>query len=125
MGVSVSHLTLLHSPANPAYSADELVNQLETSNSRLLLVHPDFLPTALTAAKTVGIPPENVILFNVAPEPVSAVPPHASIDELVTSGLGQLPNFTERRLSPGEAKKRVAFLSFSSGTTGKPKVGFF
>ena len=86
------------------------------------MVHPDFLSTALTAAKIVGIPVENVILFNVADK--STFPPslHTSVEELVADGLGQSPSFTERRLGPGEAKKKVAFLSFSSGTTGKPKV---
>jgi acyl-coenzyme A synthetase/AMP-(fatty) acid ligase len=33
------------------------------------------------------------------------------------------PSFVERRQRPSEGKTRVAFLNFSSGTTGKPKVG--
>ena len=116
------HPTSFHSPANPAYSADELVHQLTTSNARLLVVHPDFLSTALTAAKIVGIPFENVVLFNLADKSTFAPSPHVSVEELVADGLSQSPSFTERRLSPGEAKKKVALLSFSSGTTGKPKV---
>lgn len=30
--------------------------------------------------------------------------------------------YTERALRPGEGKTKLAFLSFSSGTTGKPKA---
>lgn len=33
-----------------------------------------------------------------------------------------MPVFVEKRLAPGEAKKKLAFLCFSSGTTGKPKA---
>jgi len=32
------------------------------------------------------------------------------------------PSFVERHLNPGEAKTKIAFLCFSSGTTGRPKA---
>lgn len=58
------------------------------------------------------------------PPPGSAV----TVQHLIERGLGELnangPAFIERRLAKGEAKTKVAFLSFSSGTTGKPKVSF-
>jgi 4-coumarate--CoA ligase len=47
---------------------------------------------------------------------------HSTLDDLVAEGLNKEPHFVERRLQPREAKTKVAFLSFSSGTTGKPKV---
>jgi 4-coumarate--CoA ligase len=46
-----------------------------------------------------------------------------TVETLVTQGLASPPRFTERKLRSGEGKTKVAFLSFSSGTTGKPKVG--
>lgn len=61
------------------------------------------------------------------------------IRNLNTDGLRSKPNFTEKRLAPGENKTKIAFYSFSrfvhftyiktspltdlnSGTTGKPKA---
>ncbi|KAJ7935445.1 hypothetical protein B0H13DRAFT_1854115 [Mycena leptocephala] len=38
-----------------------------------------------------------------------------------TAGL-QMKAFSERKLRPGEGKTKLAFLSFSSGTTGTPKA---
>src|ERR1700683_3768261 len=45
-----------------------------------------------------------------------------TLEDLVAEGLNIEPHFVERRLAPREAKTKVAFLSFSSGTTGRPKV---
>lgn len=42
--------------------------------------------------------------------------------DLVEEGLARPTSFVERTLAPGEAKTKLAFLSCSSGTTGKPKV---
>jgi len=93
------------------------------TKTRLLLVHPDFLPTALEAARIAGVPADNIALFN-APSNSVATTSHRNLDDLIVNGLSQGPQFVERRLSAGESKRKVAFLSFSSGTTGKPKVGF-
>ena len=45
-----------------------------------------------------------------------------SVDDLVKLGSESERVFEERKLLPGEAKTKLAFLNFSSGTTGKPKV---
>lgn len=45
---------------------------------------------------------------------------YPTIGSLVTFGMS-LPPFSQRTLNPGEAKTKLAFLSFSSGTTGLPK----
>lgn len=44
------------------------------------------------------------------------------MDDLIADGLRKVISYTERRLGPGEGKTKLAFLSFSSGTTGKPKA---
>lgn len=41
---------------------------------------------------------------------------HLNIGQYIHEGLTQPPLFTERRLNPGEAKTKLAFLSFLSGT---------
>jgi 4-coumarate--CoA ligase len=100
----------------------ELAHQLRATNPVLIVVYPDFLATAISAARLAGISADRIILFNGLPNivPGSA---HTTLNDLVAFGLTEKSNFVERRLYPGEAKTKLAFLSFSSGTTGQPKVG--
>ena len=112
----------VYSGANPDFSSDELAYQLGESKASVMIVHPDVLDTALAAAHTYGISPERVMLFD-GKSPSTNVPNHLTVGVLVERGLCTPdPTFVERRLRPGEAKTVLAFLSFSSGTTGKPKV---
>ena len=99
-------------------TAEELAHQLTLSESRLLVTHAASLPAAQVAAQTAGIPPERIIVLGAKPSGSA----YATVEELIASGLSRLPTFVERRLAPGEAKKKLAFLCFSSGTTGKPKA---
>ncbi|EKM61281.1 uncharacterized protein PHACADRAFT_168715 [Phanerochaete carnosa HHB-10118-sp] len=115
---AVHRLGAIVTPANPAYSAEELAHQLTLSESRLLVAHATSLAAAQAAAQSAGIPPEQIIVLGSKP-PGS---PHSTVEELIVSGLSRLPAFVERRLAPGEARKKLAFLCFSSGTTGKPKA---
>lgn len=83
-------------------------------NASLIIAHSSSLHTALGAAQAAGLPSERVITFDESNQ--------ISVDALIQQGLRSEPNFVERKLRKGEAKTKVAFLSFSSGTTGKPKV---
>ncbi|KAG5647553.1 hypothetical protein DXG03_008906 [Asterophora parasitica] len=103
---------------NPAYKTDELVHQLRTTKAALLITHPAFLDTAQAAAKEVGLSEDRIVFF----EPVSSPTPHTNLEELINHGISTPRTYTERRFKAGEAKTTVAFLSFSSGTTGKPKA---
>ncbi|OSC99662.1 amp dependent CoA ligase [Trametes coccinea BRFM310] len=105
------------SGANPAYTADELLYQLTTTKARLLIAHPVSISVALEAARLAGLPAECVILFDAVPGA-----PHANVQDLIAQGLEHTQQFAERRLKPGEGKRKLAFLSFSSGTTGRPKA---
>jgi 4-coumarate--CoA ligase len=92
------------------------------AKATVLIVHPDALEGALVAAQQVGIPFDRVIPLDTIRGPRSStVAP--DLHQLISYGLAHPPNFVERRLRPGEGKTKIAFLSFSSGTTGKPKVG--
>lgn len=104
-------------PANPSYTAEELIHQLQTANANAIIVYSAFLSTALEAARTVGIPKDRIVLID---DPGNHA--HTSIESLMEYGNSKPLNFTERRLSPGESKTKLAFLSFSSGTTGKAKA---
>lgn len=110
----------MYRPANPSYTADELVHQLTLTDSRLLVTHSASFSAAVSAAKTVGLPLDRVVIIDSRPASVSAV--HPTIDELVQAGLSKPAVYEERRLKAGEAKTKLAFLCFSSGTTGKPKA---
>ncbi|KAI0325523.1 amp dependent CoA ligase [Cubamyces sp. BRFM 1775] len=110
--------------ANPTYTADELTYQLSATKARVLLAHPSALPVALAAARGAGIPPERVVLFDDAAAAATDAPArgHVTVEQLVAEGVEQTQRFVERRLGPGEGKRKLAFLSFSSGTTGRPKA---
>ena len=91
------------------------------TKATVLIIHPDALEGALVAARQVGIPFDRIIPLDTIRGPRSStVAP--DVHRLISYGLAHPPNFVERRLRPGEGKTKVAFLSFSSGTTGKPKV---
>lgn len=100
--------------ANPANHVNELLYQLKMVHASLIIAHSSSLHTALGAAQAVGLPSERVITFDESNQ--------ISVGALIQQGLRSEPNFVERRLRKGEAKTKVAFLSFSSGTTGKPKA---
>ncbi|KAL9612657.1 MAG: hypothetical protein Q9204_008945, partial [Flavoplaca sp. TL-2023a] len=51
------------SPANPAYTVDELAFQLKDSGAKALVTQRALLPTATKAAKQVGIPEDRIILL--------------------------------------------------------------
>lgn len=108
--VSASQLTSCYRGANPDFGSDELLYQIQISNAKLILVHPDALETAVSAARSAGIPLDHVIVFNIA----SKRTPEGfrSISDLVRAGLDQELNFVEPNI---DARTKLAFLSFSSG----------
>jgi 4-coumarate--CoA ligase len=99
-------------PANPAYSADELAYQLSNSGASALVTTKQFLETALKAARKVGIDHQRVILLGAEKDETHRVKHWTNIRK--TSGASR---YRRRRAKPGD----LAFLAFSSGTTGLPK----
>lgn len=99
--------------------------QLKSVKAALLITHPGCVKVALAAARSAGLPTNRVITLNVASQQSSlaASSPLLSIDQLVDEGLRSKTCFKETQLAPGDNTKKIAFLSFSSGTTGRPKVG--
>ncbi|CEG80177.1 hypothetical protein RMATCC62417_14547 [Rhizopus microsporus] len=100
------------SPANPSYTARELVYQMETIKAKILLTHESNLNIALEAAQQVGLPKSNILLFG-----------DKAIDGVLTYKQVLLGNryAVLQDLTPEETKDAVACLCFSSGTTGKSK----
>ncbi|TFK36900.1 amp dependent CoA ligase [Crucibulum laeve] len=106
-------------PANPGYTTDELSHQLRTTEARLIITHPSSLAIARSAALAVGMAIDRIVILN----DNSHLPDsEASVDDLVEFGARKPVSYLVQRFKSGEARTRLAFLSFSSGTTGKPKA---
>ena len=95
------------------------MHQLKSTGTKLIISHTTGLAVAEAAARTVGLPAERIVLVDKAPNQAAA---YATVPDLVEDGLKAPKSYTERKLKPGEGKTKIAFLNFSSGTTGLPKV---
>lgn len=103
------------SPANPAYTAEELSFQLIDSGARALVTRVAYLEAATRAAQMAGIPSDRVLLIG---------------DELHLTGAfnhfssyyNMRSKFPEVRKPPIDPKKDICLLAYSSGTTGRPKA---
>lgn len=91
------------------------VHFLDLAKPKLLIVHAKNFGVALEAASGAGLEESRIVVI------ASTVPAATSFDSLITDGE-KLPAYVEPRLSAGENKSRIAFLVFSSGTSGLPKV---
>ncbi|KAI7857863.1 hypothetical protein BDC45DRAFT_565768 [Circinella umbellata] len=111
-GVMSAGMTI--SPANTSYVTSELQRQLEVSEAKILISHPNNLDTAFEAAAAAGLPRSSI--FSVIHDPKKRVPIWSDI----------LIDYDEPELSPiklthDESVNTTAYLCFSSGTTGKSK----
>ena len=95
------------------------MHQLKSTGTKLIISHTTGLAVAEAAARTVGLPAERIVLVDTAPSQAAS---YATVPDLVQDGLKAPKSYSERKLKPGEGKTKIAFLNFSSGTTGLPKV---
>ena len=112
-------LSRVGSGANPSYTPDELGYQVQATKPAVVIAHPDALRVALAATRAITLPAERIVLFNVDGASYGT---HATVQDVIDEGLASITTFEERVLRPGEGKTKIAFLNFSSGTTGRPKV---
>lgn len=101
------------SPANPGYTLDELCHQLKDSGARAIITQLPQLDIALQAAKKVGIAEDRIALIGDAKDPAGRVKHFTSVRNI--SGTQRF------RRAKIDADKDLAFLVYSSGTTGLPK----
>ncbi|KAJ4259697.1 hypothetical protein NW762_007628 [Fusarium torreyae] len=116
---SVHHLNGIVTPASAAYSAPELEHQLRSSGANALFTCVPLLETALAAAKAVGLPEERIFLLPVPGFESKA--PFKTIDDLIAEGK-DAPELQPLNWIKGQGARQVAYLCYSSGTSGLPKA---
>jgi len=96
---------------NHTYTTDELVHQLKDSGASMLITHPEVLETALAACKKVGIRDSHIIIM----EGSGRFP---TMDDVLKMGTA-LPVPPQHKIA--NPSQTVAYLAYSSGTTGLAK----
>ncbi|KAH8746589.1 hypothetical protein F5883DRAFT_700334 [Diaporthe sp. PMI_573] len=116
---AVHRLSGIVSPANPAASALELEQQLRLAGSVALFTCVPLLQTAIKAAKAKGIPNDRIFILPMHGDDHS----HGfiTVHELLEEGK-TLPEIKPLNWSKGQGERQVAYLCFSSGTSGLPKA---
>jgi acyl-CoA synthetase (AMP-forming)/AMP-acid ligase II len=114
---AVHRLSGIATPANVAYSASELEHQLRSSGAKALFTCVPVLETALKAAKAVGIPEDKIFIMDLPHH--SQKPPFKTVDDLVEMGHS-VPELEPLQWVKGQGARQVAFLCYSSGTSGLP-----
>ena len=101
------------SPANPGYTANELAFQLKDARAKALVTQKACLGVAQEAANQAGVPLDRIILVGDERDEERKFKHFTSIRNI--SGTTR---YKRVKLDP---KKDLAFLVYSSGTTGHPK----
>ncbi|KAF7553873.1 hypothetical protein G7046_g6973 [Stylonectria norvegica] len=100
------------SPANPLYTVKELAFQLKDSGARAIVTHKDYFAVALQAADIAGIDKDKVILLGEERDLTGPSKHFTSISSLAAS---------KQKKVAVNSDTDLAFLVYSSGTTGLPK----
>lgn len=127
------------SAANPSFQPSELSYQLDSSKATVLFVNENAIKEGFAAAEKANISRDHVVVvqdpsnIEKARKGNNGKTPRRmdgawTVEGLVEAGKEQVQkqgkailDKSRRTLKAGEAKKKLALLSFSSGTTGLPK----
>lgn len=119
---AIHRLNGISSPANAAYTAEELAYQLQNSNCTCLFTVLPLLETSLKAAEKVGIPKNRIYICpmpSVIAGDASVPPGMKTLPQLVKEGKS-LPELEPIKWQKGQGARQTAFLCYSSGTSGLP-----
>lgn len=93
------------------------------ANVALVIAHSSVLETATAAAFLTGLSTDRILIID--DRQVKAGPNNMpNVSALISLGERAVMTYEELSLRPGEGRKKIALLAWSSGTTGNPKVGY-
>lgn len=99
--------------ANSAWTAEELAFHLKDAGAKALVTQLASLELAREAARQAGVPEDRIILLGDKKDPTMRFKHFSSI-----KNFSAVERYRRTRVDP---KKDLAFLAYSSGTTGLPK----
>lgn len=109
------------SPANPAYTVRELVHHLQDSGARALVTQKGLLKVALEACREIGIPRTRIICIGEDDQQPGSSDGVVWFKDLLAEGNSLVKSKGLRERVVVDPEKDLAFLVYSSGTTGLPK----
>lgn len=118
---AIHRLNGISSPANAAYSPEELQHQLTNSESQAVFTVLPLLETTLTAAKKSGIDRSKVYLLPLPGDDQSKYPKDIKTFHQLLEAGKDLPELEPVKWEKGQGARQTAFLCYSSGTSGLPK----
>lgn len=120
---AIQRLNGVCNPASASCTVEDLKHQLHDSRAKAIFTCKPLLSIALQAAVAVGIPTCCVYLIDRTAEDsnlIGAASGLKSVQDLVAQGSME-SCLDEIMWQPGQGARQVAFLCYSSGTTGRPK----
>ncbi|KPI45506.1 putative 4-coumarate--CoA ligase 1 [Cyphellophora attinorum] len=103
------------SPANPGYTVDEFAYQLRDSKAKVVVAHASVLDTVREACTKVGIDESHILVLGSQRDGKGGA---KHWQEIISDASNPGAKDTRPKIDP---KDDLAFLVYSSGTTGKPK----
>lgn len=119
---AIHRINGISSPANAAYSVEELMHQLKNSGATALFTCPPLLPVALEAASKAGIPRKRIYICELPEQAQGGLKANdrfKTLGQLIKDGSA-LPALEPLKWGPGQGARQTAFLCYSSGTSGLP-----
>jgi long-subunit acyl-CoA synthetase (AMP-forming) len=121
---AIQRLNGVCTPASASSTAEDLEHQLRDSQAKAVFTCEPLLPIALKAAAAVGIPESHVYLIDLPGQTRTSTDPSSgrkSLQDLVIEGREE-PALDALSWEPGQGARQVAFLCYSSGTSGRPVI---
>ncbi|KPM44528.1 hypothetical protein AK830_g2007 [Neonectria ditissima] len=115
---AVHRLNGIVTPASAGYGAPELIHQLRATGASVLFTCIALLETALEAATAAQIPRNCIFILDMPGDPPKS--PFTTLSALIEQG-GSLPPLPPIEWVKGQGTRQVAYICFSSGTSGLPK----